>query len=609
MRLELLLVAGLLLLAWVCASSAPVKLFDVADFGAKPGQSDSGPALREAIQAAIAAKVPAKVVFHEGTYRLAPAGKGGACLPVNEAKDLTLEGVPGKTKLLLTNPKSGCFSLTGCENCRVEHFEVDYDPVPYTQGVIVAVHPDEACYDVKLDEGFPTFDEWFFQNLSKPYGKWGMIFDRRERHLKAGAPDVIFTDDYAHLEGRIWRIITPPSQKGNLKFVEVGDRCVQLARGGPPVVGFVGCKNSGLRDIIVHAGPGLASLVMASEGIVIDKLRVTFPPDSNRLLTTDADGVHCPQNIKGPLIENCLFEGMADDAVNIYYPPNLVKKVLSPTEVVVTVGGLIFPGDELAVFQTRTGKILGRMKALAVERYEGRLGKVTFSAPVEGIVAGEDKSNSDCLFNMSRCGRGYVIRNNTMRYFRRYGVLVRAGHGLIEHNTFEGTSGNGVVITNEPGWPEGPVDSDIIIRNNTFIDGSYCRGYADSGHNGVITVRTLKWGGLADEPFPRKVVIEYNHFINPRGPVVYVGASSDVKILHNDERGAPEAPFYRPLGLIVAEKAAGLVVEDFTAEDPRANVVAAIELRRGVPEGSAGLVADHLHLQLSPEAVPIRDLR
>jgi len=40
---------------------------------------------------------------------------------------------------------------------------------------------------------------------------------------------------------------------------------------------------------------------------------------------------------------------------------------------------------------------------------------------------------------------------------RRNGCLLRAGNGLVEDNIFADTTGAGVVLTNEPDWPEGPV--------------------------------------------------------------------------------------------------------------------------------------------------------
>ena len=69
-------------------------------------------------------------------------------------------------------------------------------------------------------------------------------------------------------------------------------------------------------------------------------LEVRFAPGTNRLLTTDADGVHCQQNRSGPVIEDCYFEGMADDAINIYAPPNVLREIRSPTQWLVSPGAL-----------------------------------------------------------------------------------------------------------------------------------------------------------------------------------------------------------------------------------------------------------------------------
>ena len=68
---------------------------------------------------------------------------------------------------------------------------------------------------------------------------------------------------------------------------------------------------------------------------------------------------------------------------------------------------------------------------------------------------------------------------------RRYGCLLRAGGGVVEDNTFEDTTGAGVVLTNEPDWPEGPVPWGIRIRRNRFL-----RGLCLLGSLGPGTVRS-----------------------------------------------------------------------------------------------------------------------
>ena len=104
-----------------------------------------------------------------------------------------------------------------------------------------------------------------------------------------------------------------------------------------------------------------------------------------------------------------------------------------------------------------------------------------------------------------------------MRGNRRYGCLLRAGGGVVENNTFEDTTGAGVVLTNEPDWPEGPVPWGITIRGNRFLCGGTCLGYADSPHGAALWVRLTRLGhGLAEAESIRAVAgLRPSHELGP----------------------------------------------------------------------------------------------
>ena len=100
-------------------------------------------------------------------------------------------------------------------------------------------------------------------------------------------------------------------------------------------------------------------------------------------------------------------------------------------------------------------------------------------------MPGADHRSADTLYNLDGCGAGFQIRRNHMNGNRRYGCLLRAGGGVVEDNVFEDTTGAGVVLTNEPDWPEGPVPWGIRIRRNRFL-----RGLCLLGSLGPGTVRS-----------------------------------------------------------------------------------------------------------------------
>jgi hypothetical protein len=380
-----------------------------------------------------------------------------------------------------------------------------------------------------------------------------------------------------------------------------------LARGHGSAVFAQGCVGVRIERVTVYASPGLAVGLVGNQGpILVRALHVRFAPGTPRLLTTNADGVHCQQNRSGPVIEDCYFEGMADDAVNLYAPPNVLREIRSPTEWLVSSDCRIMPGDRLQVFDPRAGCVRGEVKAVGV-RPERRSLLLTLEASFEGATAGADHRTTDTLYNLDACGAGFQIRRNHMSGHRRYGCLLRAGGGVVEDNLFEDTTGAGVVLTNEPDWPEGPVPWGITIRRNRFLRGGLCLGYADSPQGAALVVRASRLGhalgGVGAIP---GVTIEDNTFQDRAGTALYVGGARNVSIRGSRITAGVEVELRRAGPVILVERSADVAITDNSVTDPRAGTTAAVQIGSGVPDGDAGVRVTGLQTALASGAKPVR---
>ncbi len=567
-----MLAVAVMAAALVCgAEETAVNVFEVDNFGAVAGsRDDAGPAVRAAVKAAIAAGPGAEVLFGPGVYILADEESNKTGVLVSQADGLTIRGVSSKTEILVTNPRIGVFGLTACKNTWVRGLTVDYNPPPFTQGTVVSVEPNAGHFDYALQDDFPSLAEPWFAECAEPYGKWGMIFDRNERRLKTGAPDFIFMRRWEHIEGNVWRMFPREGEAGKLCAMDPGDPFVYMARGGRAIISFHACSDSGVEDITIHAAPGLAMALVANERVTVRNVRILHRPGTQRLLTLDADGVHCQQNRVGPIIENCLFEGMADDSINIYCPPNDVLEVVSSTELLTGAKTHVLPGDELLVFDPRAGRVLGTAKAASATRESGTW-RLVLSEAIEGITAGKDHTDADSLFNLSASGEGFIIRNNTFRLHRRHAIYLRGGPGLVEGNLIDRTAGLGIVLSNEPDWPEGPLPRDVIVRNNTVKGVGYARHYADSIRGAGICVNALRLGQeLAEDMAARDITIADNTIIDPPGSGVFVGSAtgvtvSNTKVVYN---GAPRGHEHAAPVLITHAK--DVTVDGVEVESPGA---------------------------------------
>jgi hypothetical protein len=587
------------------------KVLRVEQFGAvADGSSEAGPGIRAAIAAAIAAGPGAEVVRGPGRYRVKPAAGSTTCFPIEAAKGLVIRGAAGKTELILTNPQSGAFAVNASSGVYLKNLIIDHDPLPFTQGRIVGVDLEGGSFDLEIEPGFPLLSERGFAEASERHGKWGMVFERRRRRLKAGAPSHLFLASWSHLRDRVWRIWPREAERGGLRYLEVGDRFVQLARGYYAATAFYSSRDCGIENVTIHSSAGVAAVLVGNEGgITIRRLAVRFPVNSRRLLTTDADGVHCQQDRRGPLIEGCYFEGMADDGVNIYTPPNVVLEVRSPTQVATTPQGRIRPGDLLQIMDPRAGEVRAEVRASEVGWEQGRY-LLALERAVPGIKAGGDFREADTIYNLSACGEGYVIRNNTLRNHRRHGLFLKGRNGLVEGNTFENLSGLGVVIANDSEWPEGPFPRDVTVRKNRFVGCGYSLGMADSPRGASLRVCGEKLRSEVANGRPVSgIVIEDNEFRDPLGAAIFVGAAREVRISGNRIEAAPGTKARRRAAAILVENCGGVVIENNEIRDARPERTAGIEISPSVDPGKTGVVIRGLKAKLAEGCAPVVDRR
>jgi hypothetical protein len=481
---------------------------------------------------------------------------------------------------------------------QIKDLSVDYDPLPFTQGRVVAIDSSAGSFDLDIDEGFPLLSEPYFNIESK----FGLIIDSTKPQLKANASDHVFASDYTHISGRVWRVTLNPDQRSKLNDMAVGDRYVQMARQGFTTIGILSSRDCGLTNVTLYASASLACALIANEGkITLNNYAIRFRPGTNRLHTTNGDGVHCQQNRVGPTIENCYFEGMADDSINIYTPPCVVNEVKSSTELITSIGGRIRNGDLLQILESATGNVKARVKAKSVVVQDGKY-LLVLEEPVEWIKAGRNFRDSDTVFNLSACGAEFVIRNNIMRNHRRHAVLIRAGDGLIEGNTVDNVAGLGIVLTNEPGWPEGPVPWNVVIRNNKFTGCGYSRGYADGFRGASIQVQGIGVDGRLGENRPvQGIKIIGNTFSSPPGAAIYLGATRGAVISGNKCVSKASDKSYRPCASIIIDNCDAVQIENNGITDMRAQVTAAVQITHASAKG--GIMVKSLKSTL-PAGIP-----
>jgi len=466
------------------ATTVHARDFHVRDFGAKgDGKTDDGSAIRKAVAAAVAAAPGARVVFEKRRYRLGKANVDYH-VALKEVKGLTIEGNGAE---LINNPWNNIVKLDTCEDVTVRGFVIDCYPLPFTQGTITEVDAETGSFLLKVHEGYDNPVEVYRRiGKKRPNWGWGVCMDPKERKRKPEAVMHFFLKDVTEAAGGTLRVQLRDDYRKHTSELETGDRFVITMKYGGHGASFNIHQSSNCRledNTIYTAKYGMTHALGDNLGrIHIKGVKITFRPGTNRLITTPKDGFHCKHNAIGPIIEDGLFEGMLDDAINISVCPYWVREDFGNNRYLVI--GTPRKGNELMSYTPRPGSITDGLVVQSVEAQptpggmRGKWNIITLNKPIPELglhkggnifPGGREKLVFTGLYNIDASGKGYIVRNNIFRAQRRHALLARSGGGLFENNVVDGVGGSGVTLNNEIGsFYEGPLPRDTVIHNNVF---------------------------------------------------------------------------------------------------------------------------------------------
>lgn len=515
-----------------------------------PASGDHQPAAQAAIDKAIGLNKLGKsveVVFPKGIYRSKNPQK--FFLQIKGANGLVVNG-NGSTIDLLDYDASG-FQISDSRNVVIRDFTVDMpEQLPMTQGRVLSVDREHATVEVRLEEGFSTFDDSY---MLLPEGHAKLIDPKIDGRLKTGANSwFLLEKKTVHKLGeRLYSFqIAPPSYqvaKGRVTLPNVDPR--SLVQYFEPGDRFVYTLNSSSSALVFATNSEALTFYQITDYAsvrhyftfscsLINVLHCRMVMKEGRWFQGTADGVHCRGNKIGPWIEGVEINGIGDDGVALYSRPMTVASVPASE------GGnrLILkgdnfsaePGDEVTFFHPQTGKVLLETKVKRVQPAGGNW-DVEFEVPVPAALSiGGKMVDEDQIWNRSKSCGDFVVRNNRFLGIRRYGTVFRAKTGVVENNLFNGTSASAIIFLNETQYPNGLYPSDIIIRNNEIRDCAF-----DTIPTAAITLLFKRLGGNepAESPAPHGILIENNRISGCLRPALEIWSARDVVVKDNKVDG------------------------------------------------------------------------
>lgn len=312
------------------------------------------------------------------------------------------------------------------------------------------------------------------------------------------------------------------------------------------------CFDTHIESVQVHYAEGMALLAQMSENITLDGFSVCLKGDDDpRYFTAQADATHFSA-CKGVIIsKNGLYEGMADDAINVHGTYlRIIKRVdnntLQAQYMHPQAWGFKWgePGDEVQFVESEKMELVGdhinQIQSIqAVDKpteFGAKIFEITFADALPEEISEAGKYGIENLtWTPEVIFSDNVIRNNRAR-----GVLFSTPKRVIcENNIFDHTHGTAILLCGDcNGWYETGACKDVIIRNNHFIN-ALTANYQFT--NAVISIYPEIPNLEGQEKFFHSgIVIEGNTFDTFDRPLVYAKSTNGLvfknnTIIHNTE--------------------------------------------------------------------------
>jgi hypothetical protein len=469
----------------------------------------------------------------------------------------------------------GFLSLLACRRVIVRNFHVDWVVPPFAQGFVAGIAADQGWFEFRQTPGFLSLDSPVWQEPNrKGYDqiRWGMLKDRRvPGRMKAGVVNVTFVDRWEKTGEDRYRMFVQSHEHLRDDF-EAGDPFVYVDRNGGGLCVFTQCEQLVIQGVTCHTSPGLNFGGAHCSDVAILDCRVLLKPGWWH--TSNADGMHFSQFRVGPWVENCVFEGMADDGANLYAHPTHVRTIQSDREFETEPTVDWRPGDTVLGFEPKEGRVLGTARVLTADLDRTRgITRLVLDAPIPGLQASETRDKGvSYLLNLDLSSSNFVFRDNTFRNLRRFGILMQSHDGLVEGNVFDGVSASSIVVRNSAGWPEGFPTGNILVRGNTVRNGNFDHNvHGLNAADITVSVNRLDGQNAVSRAISR-VEISHNTVENTRRRAISVASASDVRIIGNrivcdstDASMTPD-PFITPVRLRDVDR---VEVSGNSVRDPR----------------------------------------
>ena len=469
------------------------QTFSIRDFGAKgDGVTDDSGAFALALRKIEALNgAPTKLVLPPGCYRLSGSGAGSSPnrpgvpgqkqhLLLSGLRNFTLEGATPDTTLLFQQDFISGIGLMQDENVTLRNLILRFAPT-FAEGEIIEVRkavrklryrpvagtllPDDPRYGRNGRAVCPVFNSdgsFFSSSFFWPFGQY-------EKH-----------DDGTY---------TLTLADGPIHWLRPGMKFVIPCRRDAAAVYMHSSRFCTVENLTIQNSWGLGFAYLRCYAGSFIGCRIV--PEAGRSFSTNADGLHCPNNLIGPYLSRCEFLAMGDDPYNSYNKGYYLARTDKNTLLAFNSFAV---GDEVSVVSVTTGQTLAESRVIApaqgnIPWRKGKLNRITLADVLPDDIRTYDNlgvsqlnrsqahaihlnresyTEPDLVFDYHLSGLATVISGCRFANNRNCGPVIQCSSFLLENTTIENMESYGVKIGAFTTWKEGPPPLNVLVRGCTF---------------------------------------------------------------------------------------------------------------------------------------------
>jgi uncharacterized protein (TIGR03437 family) len=366
---------------------------------------------------------------------------------------------------------------TNCVNLTLRNFTVDYLQLPFTQLTVTGVNAAARTVSVKQLGNYAlptTFNSVTIPPNVTDDGFFAFAFRggqelRTTGRMRAAAPS---SDTMIQLTGS-----DPWAQAANLATIQPGDTLVFNHRAGGSTIFANASTGFKVQNVSIYAAGFIGISTIYGSAITIDHVQVIPRPGTDRLVATNADGIHLSWAGANNVLSNNTVRRGCDDGIAIdgqWYAivnaPNngasvqVMRRGPSPLPI----------GSSFDFIDIVTAALAGTASIVAENPLpnqqtgaSGELITLTLDHVISGLQANFGVTPSDPNLR----GTGSVITGNLVQeeVFVRGIYTPGVENVTVTDNMTQATNGPGILVEQDEGltysYKTGPA-SGIVIKNN-----------------------------------------------------------------------------------------------------------------------------------------------